>query len=287
MKNSVSSYSFGGYVDRLGMEAIIARAAEMGFEGIEFVEGGWTQGLNREVAETMRKCAEKHGLSLVSYCVGADFLYGSGGDLDAEVRRVCAQADFAAALGVKNMRHDVAYGVRGKKVGLGYDCVVARLAEGCRKVTEYAESIGVGTMTENHGFFSQDSERVEKLINTVDHPNFGALVDIGNFLCADEDPVKAVGRMAPYAKHVHCKDFHVKPGTEYPAPGAGWFPTRGRNWLRGSVLGSGNVPVAQCLRILNAAGYDGFVSIEFEGVEDNLTGITWGLDYLKRAEQTL
>ena len=202
------------------------------------------------------------------------------------MKRVCAHADFAAALGVKNMRHDVAYGVQGK-TGLSYDSVVGRLADGCRKVTRYAESIGVGTMTENHGFFSQDSERVEKLINTVDHPNFGALVDIGNFLCADEDPVKAVSRMAPYARHVHCKDFHVKSGAEYPAPGAGWFHSRGYNWLRGSVLGSGNVPVAQCLRILNGAGYSGFVSIEFEGVEDNLLGVAWGLDYLKRAEATL
>ena len=228
--------------------------------------------------------AKDLGLQTVSYCVGADFLYGSGGNLDAEVDRLKKQVDFAAELGVLNMRHDVAYGIRPteeNKTRLSYDSVVGRLAEGCYKVTEYAAAAGIGTMTENHGFFSQDSERVEKLINTTGHPNFGAHVDIGNFLCADEEPVNAVSRMAPYARHVHCKDFHFKPGTD-AVPSGGWFFTRGGNMLRGAILGHGSVKVGQCIRILKNAGYDGFVSIEFEGMEDNLTGIGLGLDFLKK-----
>ena len=38
----------------------------------------------------------------------------------------------------------------------------------------------------------------------------GALVDIGNFMCADEDPWKSVAKMMPYAYHVHVKDFFLK-----------------------------------------------------------------------------
>ena len=53
---------------------------------------------------------------------------------------------------------------------------------------------------------------VEKLINAVAHPNFGALVDIGNFSCADEYNPASVGIMAPYAIHAHAKDFHIKSG---------------------------------------------------------------------------
>jgi sugar phosphate isomerase/epimerase len=287
MKNCVSSYSFGGYVDRLGILGVIDKAADMGFEGIEFVEGGWTGGLDKSIARACREKAMERGLTPVSYCIGADFLYGSGGDLDREVDRVKAQVDFAAELGVINMRHDVAYGMRpvdGKKAGIGYDNALPRLAEGCRRVTEYAETAGVGTMTENHGYFSQDAARVEKLINTVDHKNFGALVDIGNFMCADEHPAKSVSIMAPYAKHVHCKDFHYKNGTELN-PGSGWFPTRAQNWLRGSILGHGVVPVGQCIHILKSSGYDGWFSIEFEGMEDNLLGIRLGLEYLIRVQQ--
>lgn len=121
-------------------------------------------------------------------------------------------------------------------------------------------------MTENHGTFVQESARVEALIEAVDHPNFGALVDMGNFMCADEAPEKAVGVMAPLAFHVHAKDFLYKPCTARN-PGKGWFGTRGGAFLRGTVIGHGVVPVEACLCILKNAGYDGTVAIEFEGME--------------------
>ncbi len=286
MKTCVSSYSFGAYVSSLGILGVIDKAAELGFEGFEFVEGGWTGNLNLAIARSCKERCEEKGLTPVSYCIGADFLFGSGGDLDAEVARVCRQVDFAAALGVKNMRHDIATAPApgqgaGAYWGISYDAVLPRLSEGVRRVAAYAKTKGVGTMTENHGYFSQDACRVERLINAVDHEAFGALVDVGNFMCADERPDVSVGIMARYARHVHVKDFHYKPGTEMN-PGNGWFTTRGGNYLRGAILGSGAVPLAQCLRVLKQSGYDGFVSIEFEGCEDNLRGIAWGLDFLKR-----
>ena len=68
-----------------------------------------------------------------------------------------------------------------------------------------------------------------------------------------------------------------------PDPGGGWFPTRAGNRLRGAVLGHGEVPVAQCLGILKRAGYNGIVSLEFEGIEEPVRGITLGLANLRRA----
>ena len=89
-------------------------------------------------------------------------------------------------------------------------------------------------MSENHGFFAQDSDRVEKMVNAVASNNYGLLVDIGNFTCADEDPAIAVGRVAPYAFHVHAKDFHIKSAME-PNPGAGFFRSRNGTYLRGAI----------------------------------------------------
>ena len=280
MKISVTSYSYGQYIneDKLGLMGIIDNAAEMGFEGIEFSEGGWSNNLDPAVAEKIKeRCAER-GLEVVSYCVGANFL---AADLDAEIERVKKQVDFAAAMGTKNMRHDVGYGFSGRKYSIGYDDALPYLAKGALEVTKYAEQKGVGTMTENHGYFSQDAARVEKLINTVAHPNFGALVDIGNFMCADEDPVKSVGIMAPYAKHVHAKDFHWKSGMEQN-PGEGWFQTRAMNYIRGAIIGQGEAKVYQSINILKKAGYDGYITVEFEGMEDNLKGIRIGKDNLAR-----
>ena len=281
MKLSVTTYSFGQYIneDKLGIFGVIDKAAELGFDGIEFTEGAWMNNLDPERAKAVREhCGEK-GLEVVAFCIGANFLTA---DLDAEIARVKKNVDFAAALGAKNMRHDMGWGFPAdKKICRGYDDALPFFAAATREVAEYAESKGVGTMSENHGYFSQDALRVEKLVNTVAHPNFGALVDIGNFMCADEDPVVSVGIMASYAKHVHAKDFFFRSGMEID-PGEGWFRTRAMNYLRGAIIGQGAAKVYQSIQILKNAGYDGYVTVEFEGIEDNLKGIRIGKDNLAR-----
>lgn len=135
-------------------------------------------------------------------------------------------------------------------------------------------------MVENHGFFCQDSDRVAALHRAVDFENFGLLVDMGNFLCADEDPATAVSRVAPLAFYVHAKDFHIKDGSGLN-PGAGFMKTRGANYIRGAILGHGNVPVGRCLSALSQAGYDGYVAIEFEGLENAETAMAIGLENLR------
>ena len=114
----------------------------------------------------------------------------------------------------------------------------------------------------------------------VGNENYGWLCDMGNFLCADEDVIKSVSIAAPYAFHAHVKDFLWKPGTE-DSP-VGFFMTRGKNHLRGTIVGHGVVPVRNCIGILKSAGYDSWLSIEFEGAEDNIPALKSGLEYLKR-----
>jgi sugar phosphate isomerase/epimerase len=48
------------------------------------------------------------------------------------------------------------------------------------------------------------------------------------------------------------------------------------------VIGHGEVPIVQCLRIMKRAGYEGVLSIEFEGIEEPLRGIAIGLANLRR-----
>lgn len=282
MKTSVSSYSFGGYIgeSHLGYLGIINKAKELGFDGIEYSDGDWEN--DPDAGKKIKERCEEVGITPVALATGADFLWGSGGNLKDEIDRLCGMVDLAVEMGVSMMRHDMTYGYPASvKVGRSFDCALERLAEGTREVTKYAEQKGIKTMTENHGYFSQDSARVEKLINAVNHPNFGALVDLGNFMCADEDPTVSVGLMAPYAFHVHAKDFHFKSGMEVN-PGAGWFQTRAGNYIRGAIIGHGEAKIYQSIQTLKRNGYNGFVTVEFEGMEDNLTGISVGLSNLKR-----
>ena len=280
MKISVSSYSFGSYTDpsNLGFKGIMDEAVKMGFEGIEIDSNDQTN--DPEIIKMIRKHSEEISLPIVAFDVGADFTK-EGSSLSDEIDRVKSLVDIASALGAPMMRHDVCYGNFGRRYGIGFDDVLPAIVEGCRAVADYAEKRGVMTMFENHGYYIQDASRVEKLINAVAHPNFGYLIDVGNFMCADEDPNRATGLLAKYAVHAHAKDFHFKSGIcEYP--GEGWFPTRSGNYLRGAVIGHGDANCAQSIRKLKESGYDGYVTVEFEGIEDNLKGIRLGLENLKK-----
>ena len=277
MKTAISSYSFQHNINA-GIDtqlSVIAKAKALGLDAIEFIDLCPPEGVSEEeYAVQLRDEAAAQGIAIAAYTIGADLLRE---DLDAEVERVCRKVDVAVLLGAPLLRHDATF----QNPPEGWDAVLPRLADGCRRITEYAAARGVKTTVENHGFFCQDSVRVEELIRTVDHQNFGWLLDTGNFLCVDEDPAAAVSRAASYAFHVHVKDF-IRKMTEDGCPSDGWIVTRGGNFIRGTVAGHGIVPVARCIELLKAAGYDGYVSLEFEGWERMEDALHHGVAFLKK-----
>ena len=279
MKTAVSSYSFNKLLSSGVMTQLdcISKAKEMGFDAIEFVDILAPQGVSKEdYAKKLSEECKKVDLPISSFTFGADFLNGSNGNIELEIDRVKKMIDIAEILGAKLIRHDATRGD-----GRAFDIILPIIADACREVTEYAATKGIRTTVENHGFFCQDSDRVEKLYNAVNHPNFGLLADMGNFLCADEAPDKAFSRIAPYAFYVHAKDFHVK-SAMLPDPGEGFFCSRSGNYLRGAILGHGDVPVKHCLKALKHVKYNGYIAIEFEGMEDPINAIRIGLANLKR-----
>ena len=283
MKIGVSSYSFSKYMKATGRNYIdiCNLAKEIGFDGIEFIDlepavsGKDVMATAKEIRE---HCASID-LEISAYTIGANFLCD---DPKAEVERIKGCVDVAAELGAKTMRHDACWNPKDRT--FTWRQAVEEIAPYIREVTEYAATKGVRTCTENHGFFIQDPERVETLIKTVNHPNYGWLVDMGNFICADCDSVAAVATAIPYAFHVHAKDFLFKKGSEVD-PGEGWVQSRGKNYVRGTVVGHGVIPVWQCAKMFKAAGYEGYLSLEFEGMEDNLAALKAGYAYLRRCAE--
>ena len=59
--------------------------------------------------------------------------------------------------------------------------------------------------------------------------------------------------------------------------------TRGLAQIVPTVCGTGDVPLERCLAILKAVGYDGCVSIEYEGALDCIAALTMGLSNLTKA----
>ena len=281
MKISVSSYSFHQYIKagKLTQFECVAKAKEMGFDAIEFTDiTGDSLDEQKAMAKKIKEEADRVGIDINAYTIGANLYHESEEDCAKEVERLKGQLDVAKILGAKVMRHDVCYTLGKTGNSRSFDLMLPTIADNARKVTEYGATLGIRTCTENHGFIAQDSDRVEKLFNTVNHDNYGLLVDIGNFLCVDEDPIHAVSRVAPYAVHAHVKDFiYFDEAVEGRT-----IMTRGANYIAGTVIGEGAVPVRQCLKILKRANYDGYVSVEYEGKEDCIAGIERGLANLKR-----
>ncbi len=286
MKLAVSSYSFSQYIKsgKLTQLTCVAKAREMGFDGIEFTdlkpEGERTLENQLLYAAEIKAEAKRVGIEIVAYTIGANLYQPTEEENEAEVERVKGQLDVAAALGARVFRHDVCYKEKVDGVLTSFDKMLPTIAKNAREISEYARTLGIKTCTENHGFIAQDSDRVEKLFNTVDCDNYGILVDMGNFACADEDSAKAVSRLAPYAVHVHAKDFIKRAFGEPDYAGESYIITRGCNKLCACAVGEGDIPVAQCVAILKKAGYDGYLSIEFEGLEDCVAAIARGRENL-------
>lgn len=277
MKLAVNTYSYANARSEdgtpLSQLQMIEAAAKTGFDAVEVV--GLLCGEGEDPIAYAKRLAEKAaacGIPIIGYTTAADLLR------DGEVERLKGEVDIAAALGASYMRHDAAWNA---PEGKTFEDVLPILAEKAKAVTAYAKERGIRTTIENHGHFVQGGARMVALVKAIGDPNFGLLCDVGNFMCADEISTEAVKAVAPYAIYVHAKDFHYKSKEEVETPPAGYFPTRGGNYLCGAAIGDGVVDVKTCLSILKDAGYDGFVSLEFEGPGDVLAEIRKGYGRLR------
>ncbi|MBW5448201.1 hypothetical protein GE107_19295 [Cohnella sp. CFH 77786] len=96
---------------------------------------------------------------------------------------------------------------------------------------------------------------MQALIHETGRENVRTTLDIGNFLCVDEESTVGVRNNLPYASMVHIKDFYRRPS--YQNPGEGWFRSSGGQYLRGAVAGQGDIDMGQVLRLIRESGCDG------------------------------
>ncbi|BBI35379.1 sugar phosphate isomerase/epimerase family protein [Cohnella abietis] len=280
MKFGISTYCFWQEVQAGSMDIlqVIGRIADMGGEHVEVVSLGLDLVDNPELIQAIKSKAAEVGIDISNYAIGANFAGLDEQAYEAEIERVKREVDVAAALGVKLMRHDVANSEDKSIKQFMKD--LPKLADACRAIADYAAAFGITTSVENHGYYIQASDRVQALINEVNRDNFRTTLDIGNFVCVDENPVTAVRNNIPYASIVHVKDFYLRP--EYQDPGAGWFRSSGGNFLRGAIVGQGDLDIRSVLRIVKNSGYDGYLSIEFEGMEPCVMATEVALNNVKR-----
>jgi 3-oxoisoapionate decarboxylase len=228
---------------------------------------------NHELLDALGARIDATGVTLSQLAIPGNLWQDDEEKVEEQKANMRRHIDLAAELGIKLLRHDVSHGNHPGDDSPLFDEALPVIAKHAKEVAQYAATKGVTTSIENHGYFVQGSERVRRVIRAVDEPNFKTTLDIGNFLCTDEDPVVAVGNNLPYASIVHLKDFYVRTQD----PGEGFFRSRGGKFLRGAIVGQGDIDMRGVISAVKASGYDGFVSIEFEGHEDPLVGCSRGI----------
>jgi L-ribulose-5-phosphate 3-epimerase len=117
----------------------------------------------------------------------------------------------------------------------------ARLAtDGLRRLSEFAKPYGLNIIVENHGGLSSNGKWLMGVIKGVNLENCGTLPDFGNF--QDYDRYTAVEEMMPAAKGVSAKSHD--------------FDAEGNET---------KTDYRRMMKIVLAAGYHGYVGIEYEG----------------------
>jgi sugar phosphate isomerase/epimerase len=279
MKMGISSYSLYRAMQTKEMDIlqVIEWIAEQGGMHIEIVPGlGFSFKENPELIDAVREKAADTGIEISNYAIGANFVSEKERDVENEIQRVMQEVETANRLGVKLMRHDVASRPVNERHIAQFETDLPVLVDACRRIADHATQYGITTSVENHGYYIQASDRVQRLIDQVDRDNFKTTLDVGNFMCVDENSVAAVKNNLSYASIIHLKDFYLRPS--YRDPGQGWFRTAGGNFLRGAIVGQGDIDMVEVIRVIKQSGYDGYISIEFEGMEPCTEGTKIGME---------
>ncbi len=148
--------------------------------------------------------------------------------------------DLAAALGAPTIR------VFGGGIGDESERPEAakRVAEALLELGGYAaQTNSVAVVLETHDAFSTGAQAAQALRQAI-HPSVGALWDLHHPYRQGETPVETFAALGPYVKQTHVKDS--KPGGTY------------------CLLGEGDIPIPEMLRLLKDGGYDGWINLEWE-----------------------
>ena len=264
--------------------------AEQGAEVIELVPFGIDFINEPELIDQCLDTAERVGVKINNFSLNANFLQLTDDEYEAEIKRVKGYIDVVAKLKVSTMRVDCSAFRRPIETNTTehfikeLPTVIAVYNDLC----DYASQYNITILLENHGFHINGAERVAQIFEAMKGKNFGGQIDCGNFVCVDDLAEVAVKKTISYATTIHMKDFYIRSEDQDPGDASqfncsnSWFRSVYGNYLRGSILGQGDLDIRKIIKDIKTSGFDGNIYIEFEGMEDPLYGTKVSLDNLKR-----
>jgi sugar phosphate isomerase/epimerase len=269
MQIGVSMYSYVQSVKKSGMDipAFIYEAKRAGAEGVELLEYFYKD-VDADRMAAM-KALKETGLPCPIFSVGQNFAKTDPAERRQQLQKIIFGVDEALRYNAKVVRvfaGDVAEGIT-------FDQARSWIIEGLSEASQYAATHGIKLALENHGTLAGRGDQVRGIIDDVRAMSgtdvLGANPDTGNFLLVNQPIHEAIKQVASLANMVHFKDFKAA-----PADLEGWAYTAldGKRFV-GTAIGEGEVNLGQCIQELKDVGYQGWLSVEYEGAEDPLTAI--------------
>ena len=229
------------------VEEIIRGMKRHGYQGLEpRVEWNHRAGIELELSpderRKLREMFEDEGLRICCISTGVRMAVPDRAERQGQIDSLHRYIDLASDLGAGLVR--TFGGPRARDMELRG--VVNYVADGYREVLPHAEERGVTVLMETHDDWSC-SNRVREVVETVGHPNLRALWDIMHPARMLERPEETFNTIGEHTGHVHVHDGKY---------------SEDKSHIALCPLGEGDIDHATPIRLLEEAGFDGYLSVE-------------------------
>ena len=242
-------------------EQCVSEMALAGFTGSEI------GGKYPKDAKILKKALELREIEICN-CWFSSFLISK--PYEETEKEFIEQTDFLKAMGAKVIGvSEQSYSTQGKDQPVFEGKYVMNdeewklLTEGLNKLGKIAKDKGM-TLTFHHhmGTVVQDPDEVERMMADTDPAYVSLLFDTGHFTYCGADPLEMVKTYVDRIKHVHLKDIRPEIVEKVKAENL--------SFLDGVRMGAFTVPGDGCIdfdpifKVLEDAGYEGYMLVEAE-----------------------
>ena len=255
LKVSCNAYSFAkllgtGGTGSLSLIALAEFCAKAGFDAFDptgyyfpgYEKNGPGVPTDRLIFGLKRRAFDL-GLGISGTGIGNNFTVADKAARAVDVQRIKNWAEVAAKLGAPVLRVFADTQMRAEtwqsaSKGAARDDVEKWIADDIRECAGHAGKFGVIIGVQNHGDFLRTADDQIGLIQRIDSPWCGAIVDTGYYRA--EDPYAEMAKAAPYAVNWQVKQSPYGVEKEAEAP----------------------TDLKRLLKIVRASGYRGYLPIE-------------------------
>ncbi len=284
MKLALHSVSYGGVwkgQDILSLEEFVIKAAELGYDGVEFVAKrphASPLDLDEKDCKRIRTLAESKGVEIACLAGYHDFSYETTHPdmayMEKELVYLEGELKLAAWLGAPVVRTYGGFIHPGTSWEQQWNWVVEGLKEGAKLAEKYRVILGL----QNHNEIGHYHEDVLDIIREVGSENLKVILDAAYVTITGAPLDKVVHQMGNLIVHSHLSDHIFRPLIRWSQPAFPYMALgsyKVNRWWSVPV-GEGEIDYKTFVRALMEIGYEGFLSYEIcgplegGGAEENL-----------------